>query len=69
MKELADYLDIDVDFTKEYILSAANIISLNWRIIAQSVRISSSEIDRMSSAFKHDEMQNALSLSNGYGRR
>lgn len=67
--ELTDYLDINIDSAKEYILSAANVISSNWRIIAQSVRISSSEIDRMSSAFEHDEMQNALSLSNGYGRR
>lgn len=67
--ELADYLDIDVDSTKKYILSAANIISSNWRSIAQSVRISSSEIGRMSDAFEHNEMQNALSLGNRYGRK
>ncbi|MCK5133000.1 MAG: HipA domain-containing protein [Candidatus Sabulitectum sp.] len=59
--EVADYFEIDLKMAKEYIREIARAVS-NWKNRARAYGISSYEIDRMSSAFEHEDLQKALKI-------
>lgn len=59
--EVADYFEIRINRAKEYIREIALAVS-NWKNRARAYGISSHEIDRMSSAFEHEDLRKALKI-------
>jgi serine/threonine-protein kinase HipA len=61
----SDFFSLPMDRADEIIVEVASAVS-TWREVAARKGVKKSEIDRMSSAFEHDELRNALRL--GVGR-
>ncbi len=59
--EVADYFDVSPARAKDYVRVIAAAIA-EWRSVAQSYGLSTSEIERMSSAFEHEDLKKVLRL-------
>lgn len=59
--EVAEYFSLKEDEAKAIVKDVANIVE-NWRNVAATLGIRVGEINRMSSAFEHDDLQKALNL-------
>ena len=59
--EVAEYFTLDGDQARAIAKDVAEAVA-DWRTIAATLGISAGEIDRMSTAFEHDDMQVALEL-------
>ena len=58
-RETAEYFNLSLDMADTIISEVAQAVS-NWRKVAASVNLKASEIERMESAFEHDELTAAL---------
>jgi serine/threonine-protein kinase HipA len=56
--EVGDYFGLDEDDMREVVTGLVNSIS-TWRDEARRIGISTEEINRMATAFEHDEMTRA----------
>lgn len=58
---VADYFDIKLNQAKEYICKIGNVVS-SWQKIAKTYGLSTNEIDRMASAFEHEDLRKSLQI-------
>lgn len=59
--EVADYFELDAKTARAIAAEVGQTVA-TWRHEAESLGLSASEIDRMASAFEHDDLQAALKL-------
>lgn len=59
--EVSEYFDIDIKKAKEHIREIALAVS-DWKNTAKVYGVSRMEIDRMSTAFEHENMCKALKV-------
>ncbi len=57
--EVSEYFDIEIEKAKEYVREIALAVS-SWNSKAKAYGISRMEIDRMSTAFEHEDLNKAL---------
>ncbi len=57
--EVSGYFDVEIEKAKEYIREIALAVS-SWKSKAKAYGISRTEIDRMSTAFEHEDLNKAL---------
>jgi hypothetical protein len=61
LENASGYFDLNLAAARTIIKEVA-LATSKWRTVAKKVRARSAEIDRMSSAFEHDDLQKALAL-------
>jgi serine/threonine-protein kinase HipA len=61
LESASEYFDLNIVEARAIIKEVAQATS-KWRTVAKKVGARSAEIDRMSSAFEHDDLQKALAL-------
>ena len=57
--EVSEYFDVEIQKAKEYVREIALAVS-SWKSKAKAYGISRTEIDRMSTAFEHEDLNKAL---------
>ena len=61
LENASGYFDLNLAAARSIIKEVA-LATSKWRTVAKKVGARSAEIDRMSSAFEHDDLQKALAL-------
>ena len=57
--EVAEYFEIDLTQARDIASEVGKVVS-GWRVEARQFGLSQSEIDRMATAFEHDDLKTAL---------
>lgn len=62
LESAAQYFALSLDKARSIIADVATVTS-TWRTVAERLRVRPTEIDRMSSAFEHDDLRRARSIA------